>query len=308
MSRLLRVIDPTCGSGHFLLGAFDRLLEQWEKEAPDADRWEQISRALPSVHGVDKNPFAVAIARFRLLIAAMKAADQKRLADSREFPINVAVGDSLLHGRGGPGVQLEFSIQNKPRRQMHTYVTEDIDDYSKSVDMLGVGSYHVVVGNPPYITVKDEKENHNYRAYPSCYREYQLTVPFAEKFFLLAKSGGLDRRGAGYIGQITSNAFMKREFGKKLIEDFFQKVDLTHVIDTSGAYIPGHGTPTVILIGRRRLARTDSSIRAALGVRGEPKQPEVPAKGHVWQAIVTQIDCPGGLSETLQRKLSRTPI
>ena len=48
---------------------------------------------------------------------------------------------------------------------------------------------------------------------------------------------------------------MKREFGKKLIEEFFQKVDLTHVIDTSGAYIPGHGTPTVILIGRRRLPR-----------------------------------------------------
>ena len=46
-----------------------------------------------------------------------------------------------------------------------------------------------------------------------------------------------------------SNSFMKREFGKKLIEDFFaQKVDLTYVIDTSGAYIPGHGTPTVILV------------------------------------------------------------
>ena len=45
---------------------------------------------------------------------------------------------------------------------------------------------------------------------------------------------------------------MKREFGKKLIEEFFSQVDLTHVIDTSGAYIPGHGTPTVILFGRRR--------------------------------------------------------
>ena len=163
--------------------------------------------------------------------------------------------------------------------------------------MLGVGSYHVVIGNPPYITVKDEKENTNYRAYPSCYREYQLTVPFAEKFFLLAKSGGRDRHGAGHVGQITSNAFMKREFGKKLIEEFFQKIDLTHVIDTSGAYIPGHGTPTVILFGRRRLPRNESSIRAALGIRGEPKQPEVPAKGHVWQAIVGQIDQPGSESE-----------
>ena len=45
---------------------------------------------------------------------------------------------------------------------------------------------------------------------------------------------------------------MKREFGKKLIEEFFPRVDLTHVIDTSGAYIPGHGTPTVILFARNR--------------------------------------------------------
>ena len=110
LPSLLRVIDPTCGSGHFLLGAFHRLLEQWEKKAPDADRWEQISRALSSVHGVDKNAFAAAIARFRLLIAAMKAADEKRLASAPKFPINVAVGDSLLHGRGGPGIQLEFDI------------------------------------------------------------------------------------------------------------------------------------------------------------------------------------------------------
>ena len=41
--------------------------------------------------------------------------------------------------------------------------------------------------------------------------------------------------GAGYIGQITANSFMKREFGKKLIEEFLSQIDLTHVIDTSGA-------------------------------------------------------------------------
>ncbi len=298
LPRLLRAIDPTCGSGHFLLGAFHRLLKQWEKKAPDADRWEQISRALSSVHGVDKNPFAAAIARFRLLIAAMKAADEKRLASAPEFPINVAVGDSLLHGRGGPGIQIEFDLMNHAGSQTHTYVTEDILDYNKSVDMLGLGSYHVVVGNPPYITVKDKQESENYRkAYSSCSGKYALSVPFAERFFQLARPGDLDRRGSGYVGQITANSFMKREFGKNLIEEFFQKVDLTHVIDTSGAYIPGHGTPTVILMGRRRLPRPDSTIRTVLGVQGEPEQPDTPAKGLVWTAIMRQIDHPGSESQ-----------
>ena len=58
--------------------------------------------------------------------------------------------------------------------------------------------------------------------------------------------------GSGYVGHDYGQLFMKREFGKKLIEEFLPKIDLTHVIDTSGAYIPGHGTPTVILLGRNR--------------------------------------------------------
>ena len=47
----------------------------------------------------------------------------------------------------------------------------------------------------------------------------------------------------GWVGQITSNSFMKREFGSKLIEDFLVHQDLRLIADTSGAYIPGHGTP-----------------------------------------------------------------
>ena len=51
---------------------------------------------------------------------------------------------------------------------------------------------------------------------------------------------------------------MKREFGSKLIEDFLAHKDLRLVADTSGAYIPGHGTPTVIIVGRnQRTSRRD---------------------------------------------------
>jgi REP element-mobilizing transposase RayT len=84
---------------------------------------------------------------------------------------------------------------------------------------------------------------------------------------------------------------MKREFGKKLIQTFLPKIDLTHVIDTSGAYIPGHGTPTVILFGRHR-PPVAGTIRAVMGIRGEPATPDDPAQGLVWSAIIAQIDCP----------------
>ncbi|MFI0411530.1 BREX-2 system adenine-specific DNA-methyltransferase PglX [Actinomadura sp. 3N508] len=293
LPRGLRVIDPTCGSGHFLLGAFHHILDRWKAQAPAADKWDLINRALYSVHGVDKNPFAVAIARFRLLIAAMQAGEIRRLKDTPDFALNIAVGDSLIHGRGGPELdqgRWEFTEDGElaEPEPVFTYATEDVSDYIKTVDLLGVGSYHVVVGNPPYITVNDRTENKNYRVYKSCSGTYALSVPFAERFFQLAIRAGQDRRGAGYVGQITANSFMKREFGKKLIQEFFPTIRLTHVIDTSGAYIPGHGTPTVILVGRRAYPR-DESVRAVLGNRGEPGQPADPAAGVVWQAIIKNV-------------------
>ncbi|GDY56590.1 hypothetical protein SVIO_072130 [Streptomyces violaceusniger] len=70
----LRTIDPACGSGHFLLGIFARLVEKWRAAEPGTDEWVVVRRALDSVHGCDKNPFAASIARFRLLVAAMRAA------------------------------------------------------------------------------------------------------------------------------------------------------------------------------------------------------------------------------------------
>ena len=59
-------------------------------------------------------------------------------------------------------------------------------------------------------------------------------------FFALAKSG----EHAGWVGQITSNSFMKREFGTKLIEDFLAHQDLRLVADTSA--------PTSLATARRR--------------------------------------------------------
>ncbi|MEY7971280.1 BREX-2 system adenine-specific DNA-methyltransferase PglX [Saccharomonospora xinjiangensis] len=290
----LRTIDPACGSGHFLLGIFRRVLDKWRAAEPGTDRWELIQRTLSSVHGCDKNPFAVSIARFRLLVAVLREANAIRLDQAPQFPINIAVGDSLMHGRGAPGIQGELFALDEP----HTYATEDVNEYVRSCDLLGKGSYHVVVGNPPYITVKDKQENKNYRdRYDACSGKYALSVPFAQRLFQLAIRRDGSERDAGFVGQITANSFMKREFGKKLIEQFFKTVNLTHVIDTSGAYIPGHGTPTVILVGRNHSYRKDDPVRAVLGIRGEPSQPEDPAKGLVWSAIVEQIAQPGSESE-----------
>ena len=170
--------------------------------------------------------------------------------------------------------------------------------------MLQPSKYDVVVGNPPYITVKDKALNAAYRSfYPTCNGKYSMTVPFMELFFKLAALGS-DGRPAGWVGQITSNSFMKREFGVPLIEKFLVKRDLQHVIDTSGAYIPGHGTPTVIVIGRNQRP-AGPTVRAVLGIRGEPGRPKtLPAESY-GAASSTTLMSPGTTTGGPARQIFR---
>jgi len=282
----VKLIDPTCGSGHFLLGGFRRLFHIWARHEPGMNLRELAQRALDGVFGVDLNPNVVAIARFRLLIAALKICGVRCLEAAPGFSINLAAGDSLLHGpRLGSELDRVARLDGMDPLQ-HVYDTEDADELRR---ILGQ-QYHAVVGNPPYITVSDSALNAEYRKrFGSCHRQYSLAVPFMERFFHLALNP------TGYVGMITTNSFMKREFGKKLVEEYIPKWDVTHVIDTAGAYIPGHGTPTVILFGRHRRP-VGETIRAVMGIRGEPQTPQDPAHGLVWTAIRNQVDDPGSES------------
>lgn len=281
----VHIIDPACGSGHFLLGAFERLYRLWAMHAPGDNPRYLAQRCLDQVNGVDLNPYAVAIARFRLLVAALRTCGECQLASAPAFTINLAAGDSLLHGPklGGELDRVNFLDGMDPLQ--HVYETEDAD-LLRSI--LG-RQYEVVVGNPPYITVTDKSLNSEYRRrFGSCHRQYSLAVPFMERFFHLAVE-------AGFVGMITANSFMKREFGKKLVEEYIPRWDVTHIIDTSRAHIPKHGTPTVILFGRNRKPVCET-IRAVLGIRGEAKTPAVPSQGLVWAAILDQVDRPNSES------------
>ncbi len=302
------MIDPACGSGHFLLGGFARLLREWQRFAPALPPAEQAQRALDSIAGVDLNPFAVEIARFRLLVAALRAADVHRLAAAPGFVLHLAAGDSLLHGRHFFRNELGGAAEGFRRVLRHHYVAED----TAELDRILGRQYHAVVGNPPYITPKDAAMRDAYREiYTSCHMKYGLGAPFTERFFDLALPVTAEQ-SAGFVGLIVANSFMKREFGSKLIEEVLPRLDLTHVVDCSGAYIPGHGTPTVILFGRNRMP-LQSVVRTVRGIRGEPSTPDNPGTGLVWTAIRSQADLPASKSDfvstedTARTELKRHP-
>ncbi|MEQ9379352.1 MAG: BREX-2 system adenine-specific DNA-methyltransferase PglX, partial [Pirellulales bacterium] len=284
----VRMIDPTCGSGHFLLGGFARLFDLWIKRVDNEVVAAQ--KALDGVWGCDINPFAVAIARFRLIVAALRACGISTLGkQSYGWNIHLATGDSLLFGsrwdrEGNKKSEQQFLGTDAESWAPDIYACGDKETIS---EVLGQ-QYHVVVGNPPYIIVRDRSLNQAYRdRYSACHQKNSLSVPFAERFVELA----IFSRSScsGFIGQITSNSFMKREFGKKLIEVFFPTIDLTHVIDTSGVNLPGHTTSTVVLFARNRPPSSDS-VRAVLGIKGDHEAPVDPSQGRVWRSVVEMLD------------------
>ena len=268
-----KMIDPACGSGHFLLGSFARLVDRWRKKDPGAKVSVLVQRALDGVHGVDVNPYAIAIARFRLLLAALKECGITRLSDAPGFEIHLACGDSLLHGSVRK-IQQMFDVADELKTM---FISPKIPK-----PWLGSCSPAAITRWSRIRRISRPRIGAECRRIGSdtspATRQYSLAVPFLERIVSLAVEGG-------FTGQITANSFMKREFGKKLIEEFFPRVDLTHVIDTSGAYIPGHGTPTVILFARNQRP-VASTLRTVLGIRGEPRRPTILRRGLVWSAIV----------------------
>jgi len=200
----VRMIDPACGSGHFLLGGFRRLLDLRLRHDPGVPVEVHAEAVLGQVYGVDVNPFSVGIARFRLLIAALKACGVEKISEAPGFTINVATGDSLLHGpspRGLVGVQR--TLESDPLQ--HYY---EIEDTELTQQFLS-NKYHAVVGNPPYINVSDRALREAYRnRFGTCSGKYQLSVPFLERFFDLARhdraTGFIGTRGSSHIQPKTS--------------------------------------------------------------------------------------------------------
>jgi hypothetical protein len=289
------IIDPTCGSGHFLLGAFERLYDQQLLEQPGLSPREAARLALDKVYGADINPYAVAVARFRLTLAYLEKAGFSKLGDAPELPLHVVVADSLLHNPQLAQRSLMdldgLSAEDRVGFGGREFRLED----PEAAQAVMTRKYAAVVGNPPYITVKDAVLRERYREmYSSAIREVlAVGVPFTERFFQLGRAGGR-------VGMITANSFMKREFGKKLIEEFLPTVNLDLIVNTSGAYIPGHGTPTVLLFGSAR-SHVGHEVIAVLAKRGEPRLPPTQRTVRYGAALRRQLRRFGGLRERVRQ-------
>lgn len=279
--REVTLIDPTCGSGHFLVDAFWMFVDRYEqasgksREQLSSQERAQIARTIIEKHlfGCDINPYATALARFRLAMAACDYAQPTSLRDFRNLRFNLVTIDSLIPYEslmigGGQAGSATAQVLGQP------------EAIQRALPVLR-RRYDVVVGNPPYILARDRAKRDLYREhYESAYSKFGLSAPFTERLIHLAAEGG-------YMGLINSNAFARRQFGSKLVEKVLPRYDLQAVIDLSGAFIShsGFGVPTLIMFLRNRPPE-DDKVLIVSNLKGEPGIPADPSQGQVWQSVM----------------------
>lgn len=191
----LKLTDPCCGSGAFLLTALHELFEVKRaiRQGQGKERWhngdqrrayESILR--DNIFGLDINPEAIILCHLRLWLPIIDLIDGSSGYDKiKPLPnlgLNVRIGNSLINEKAdweSPPWQKDdvtrlaklrteyFSCENsnlnKVKSEFDDIANQD-DAYVRlsrnflDITMSTQGGFNVIVGNPPYLGLKDTKK------------------------------------------------------------------------------------------------------------------------------------------------------
>jgi len=196
-----RVLDMACGSGSFLIEAFDvidgfvaRQRGHAQKGEVDFyDRLRQLEVLQNCIFGVDKDKQAVEVARLNLLLRGLHSREKLPMLE------NIANGDSL-HPET---FEMSFS------------------------QIMKEGGFDVIVGNPPYVrqeTLGEEFKVYAKQNFETYAGTADLYIYFIEQAHKLLKPGG-------HFGMIVSNKWMRSNYGRALREFLKHESQLVEIID-----------------------------------------------------------------------------
>lgn len=250
-SALLRIIDPACGSGSFLIGAYQYLLdwhlawyightpEKWtagrkprlvQMSAKDfrltTDERKRI--LLNNIYGVDIDPQAVEVTKLSLLLKVLEGessqtlASQLKLFHERALPDlagNIKCGNSLIGPDFYDGAQIGL-FDDEERYRINVF------DWKREFkDIFDAGGFDAVIGNPPYVRQETLGEFKQY--FQIHYKVYHgvadLYTYFIEKGVSLLRPGGV-------FSYIVANKWMRANYGESL-RRWLKTVRLEEIID-----------------------------------------------------------------------------
>lgn len=254
MLKHIKVLDPACGSGAFLVAAFDYLLVEYEhtNEAIAAltgskqqlglfDLDRQILQ--DNLFGVDLNRESVEITRLSLWLKTAR-----RDKPLNNLDANIRCGNSLVEPLGPDATE--------SLREACDALPADIRAFDWHAAFPAVferGGFDVVIGNPPYVRQESISALKPYLA--QCYASYSgvadLYVYFYERGLSLLAPGGK-------LSYIVTNKWMRAGYGEPLRRLFSEQAVFEEILDFGHAPIfEDADTFLCIIVARRRPAEED---------------------------------------------------
>ena len=133
----IKILDPACGSGSFLVAAMNFLIKKYEEFGAKPDGYLKIQILQNNVYGVDLDQQAVELARLNLLLNTFD--EQIKLPG---LDHNIKNGNSLISGTDEE-MKKEFGKNWRDKKPFNWQ--EEFPEVSKQ------GGFDVIIGNPPYI-------------------------------------------------------------------------------------------------------------------------------------------------------------
>jgi len=278
-ARKLRVLDPACGSGSFLLGAYDYLLD-WHRdryiaEGPENHKKELV--ALPgggyrlttaerkrilktNIYGVDIDPQAVEVTKLSLLLKVLEGETQQSLqallfSKERVLPDlddTIRCGNSLI---GGDYYADKLELINN---EEHVQRVNAFDWKIAFPKIMKAGGFDAVIGNPPYVLLqgelRDDLQLEYYRkSYPAASYKIDTYHLFLDKGTRLTKPKGV-------FSMITPSNYLTNNFLAPLRKYLLESTQIDHVLVLDRPVFAGVSVDTAILVVNGRAKPSESFL------------------------------------------------
>ena len=228
--RNIKIVDPACGSGAFLITAFEYLLNYnnyLDEKILDligvqdlfSDKTKEILQN--NIFGVDLNRESIEITKLSLWL---KTANKNKTLATLEN--NIKCGNSLIDD---PEIAGELAF-----------------DWEKEFpEVFENGGFDIVIGNPPYVSAEyiNEKDKKYYeKNYISASGRQNLYIIFYEKGIKLIKNNG-------YLSFITHYTILKNMYYKEIREYILNSSRILEIIDFKGTLVfEDAGVDSIILM------------------------------------------------------------
>ena len=192
----IKVLDPACGSGAFLVNVFDFLLSENERVGEilglnkGVADFSSVYKSIlqNNIYGVDLNPESVEITKLSLWLKT--AQKGKKLATLDK---NIKCGNSLIDDPVVAGARA-FKWEEEFK------------------DIMDKGGFDIVVGNPPYVRVQhlpEDDSKYFFKNYKSPSGKFDLSILFFELALKISKERGV-------CSFISSSQWMQTNYGKNI--------------------------------------------------------------------------------------------